>query len=417
MSKLYNHQIKAIADTPPKWGLWFRMRVGKTPTAIGLADKHVKTAVIICPKSIKKQWESEVIKWGSGNCEFEVWSREQFRINYKKIKPCEAIIIDEVHTAGGNYKSQFFKAVSNYINHHNVKFVWPLTGTPYTGNPWCVYSYAKLLGKNWDWYKFKMTFFDEVRLGIQPAPGQRDLRTRIQIPKKNMEPKLQELLRGMGTVIDLKDITEVIPDEDFIEDIGFSKTQKEISATFFDPNPIVNFAKQHQIESGCLKSDGYVNDRVFECPKDKRLLEICESTDKVVIVCRYLLQIEKYKTLLVGLDIPIFTIHGQQKETASEVAEKAEKEERAIVIMQGDTVAGYSLKSFSTMIFASMSFSFVNYDQARFRIQAIGKKNPNSYIHLLTEGKNSIDRAVYDCVKRKENFSIELYSKKYASQA
>jgi len=407
--KLYPHQEKAVNETPAKWGLWFKMRVGKTATAIRLAEKHAMSALIICPKSIKKQWEKEVETWKL-KCEFEVWSREQFRINYKKIKRHDAIVVDEVHTAGGNYKSQFFKALEAYIDHHAVRYIWPLTGTPYTGNPWCVYSYARLLGRKWDWYKFKMTFFDEVRLGRAPAPGQRDLRKRITVPKKGMEARLQELLRSLGTVIDLKDITEVMDDEDMVENISFGKEQKKLSDDFYDENPIVNFTRQHQIESGCLKSDGYVKDIKIRCPKDDRIVEICSNTDKVVIVCKYLLQIEKYVELLKLLGVPIFTIHGQQKEMASEVAAKAEQEERAIVIVQGDMGCGYSLASFDTMIFASMSFSFVSFDQVKSRMKAIGKKIANCYIHLITEGKNSIDRAVYESVKRKENFSIELYN-------
>jgi hypothetical protein len=79
-----------------------------------------------------------------------------------------------------------------------------------------------------------------------------------------------------------------------------------------------------------------------------------------------------------------------------------------VVLLQSDTVAGYSLKSMDIMVFASLSYSFVNYDQCRSRIKAMEKSTPCTYIHLLTEGK-SIDKAVYDCIQHKRDFDAELY--------
>ena len=38
------------------------------------------------------------------------------------------------------------------------------------------------------------------------------------------------------------------------------------------------------------------------------------------------------------------------------------------------------------------------------------KKTPNTYIHFITNGE-SLDRAVYDSVQKKQTFSIELYAK------
>jgi len=107
----------------------------------------------------------------------------------------------------------------------------------------------------------------------------------------------------------------------------------------------------------------------------------------------------------------VFIINGDIKEEAGEIAKKAELCDNCVVLIQADTVAGYSLKSFNTMIFASMSYSFVNYEQAKGRIRSVDKLDSGNYIHLLTEG-DSIDRAVYDCVLRKQNFSETLYEKK-----
>jgi len=115
--------------------------------------------------------------------------------------------------------------------------------------------------------------------------------------------------------------------------------------------------------------------------------------------------------MLEPLKRPIFQIHGKIKTTASEVAAEAEKSDDAIVIIQSGTSDGYSLKSFDTMVFASMDYSFVNYDQMRYRIKDATKNNGCTYIHMVTEG-DSVDKAVFDTVSRKQDFSIELYAKK-----
>ena len=93
-----------------------------------------------------------------------------------------------------------------------------------------------------------------------------------------------------------------------------------------------------------------------------------------------------------------------------EIATQAESDSTAIVIAQGDTCLGYPLKSFDTIAFASMSFSFVNLDQMKSRIKSKEKKIPCRYIYLLTEGK-SVDRGVYDTVMKRQDFSYELFSK------
>jgi len=415
--KLYKHQIETINNAANKWGLFFRMRVGKTPTAIKLADTRVKTAIVICPKSILNQWEREIKTWSDGSCKFLVYSREQFRLKHKEIPKCDAIIGDEVHVGFANYKSQLFKSVVAYIRKHNINHIWLLTGTAYTSTPWSVYSYSILLGKDWKWFDFRQAFFDTFRLGKKPLVGP-DRRRVITKPKEGpfIEARLQELLKKMGTVIDLKDIKEIVPDEDSIEYFSLNKEQKKLIEIGYDINHMTRYTKQHQAESGVLLGDGYREDMEVTCAKDKRLLEIVEASDKTIVVFRYLKQMEKYENLFKSLGIPIFKISGQEKESASDVADKAEKEERAIILAQGDTAAGYSLKSFSLMVFASMSYSFVNYDQMRFRIQAKDKTTPNYYIHLLTDG-DSIDQAIYNSVIKKQDFSFNLYAKQRENKA
>lgn len=398
--KLKPHQIKAVKETPDKHGLFFECRAGKTPTAIRLACERAETAIIICPKSLEDHWRREVKIWKKGDCNISVMSRDRFKRDWIKLPFIEAVICDECHGHFSNYKNQAYKALDNYIRRWYVRFIWLLTGTPKPASSWSIYSYGKLFGKDWDWYAWDQRFFYRVKMGNR----------RIPMPKANMDKELMAILKSIGTVISLKDVAEVPEDEDIIENFTLNKEQKKLIEDYFDPLPIVRYTREHQLEQGTLKNDGYREAISISCEKDKRLLELVEGNDKVVIVCRYHDQIAKYKEILKKTKRNIYVISGQEKKTASEIAPEAEKDPTAIVIIQSDTVAGYSLKSFNTMIFASMSFSFVNYEQCKFRIKAMEKKEPCQYIHMITEGK-SIDRAVYDCVIKKQDFNINLFNK------
>lgn len=396
--KLYSHQIKTIQEAKNKWGLWFRMRVGKTPTAIRLICERTKNGLVICPKSLVKQWEEEIEIWNNNNSIIKVISRDQFKIKQDKLEKFDAIVIDEVHRGFANYKSQMHKALQSYLDKHNIKYVWLLSGTPFTSTSWSVYSYGKILGKEWKWFDWNKTFFSKVRMGNRFIP----------IAKKNMEKPLQDILRKIGTVIDLKDVAEVMDDIDVKEYFDLNAEQKKYISQIEDDLPVVIYVKQHQLESGVLKSDGYSEKISCKCDKDSRILELVEDNDKIIIVARYLDQIAKYQELL--KKYKVFTISGQIKETASEVAKVAENEAKCVVLIQSDTSDGYSLKSFDTMVFASMSYSFVNYDQIKSRMKSIQKLTPLTYIHLLTRGK-SLDQAIFDSVSRKQDFSMGLYDK------
>lgn len=320
-------------------------------------------------------------------------TRDYLSGHWLEIPRCEAVIVDEAHRGFGNYKSKMHKALDCYLTAHAVSFLWLLTGTPYTGN-WSVYSYGKLVRMPWKWFDWDRAFNYTIKMG----------HLKIKRQKEGVEPKLQALLRGIGTVIDLKDVAEVADDEEIIEQFEITPEQKKMIKEHFDPVPIVQITKQHQIESGVLKSA----ELKFFSPKDARVMELVEDNDKIIIVARYLDQLEKYEHLLSKQKKPVFVIRGGLKATASEVAKAAESVSEAVVLIQSDTCDGYNLKSFDVMVFASQSYSFVNLDQIKYRIKSMDKNYGNTYIYLIAKG---IDQAVYDCVSRKQDFSETLYAK------
>jgi hypothetical protein len=398
MAELRPHQVKIFNENPTKTGLWLEMRCGKSPLAIRLAAKNCDSCLLIVPKPLIEQWNEYIKTWDDVGIKWFVIGKEQFRINYKKVPHVQGIIIDEVHRMGGNYKSKFFKALESYQKNHGVNKIWLLSGTPFSNNCWSVYSLGLILGKKWDWWNWRNKFFYMVRMGVRMVPVQ----------KTGIEQEMAIIIKNLGYTLKLSDIVDVPEDEFINEYFDLNQEQKNLIKQTFDPLPIVRYTFQHQIESGCLKSDGVRKDTIIGCQKTDRVMELIEENNKIAIVCRYNLQIENYRQALT--DYKVFIINGATK-NRNEVIKEIEKVDRCVVLIQANCSDGYSLKSINTIVFASMSFSFVDYSQICFRLKDLDKKVGNTYIHLLTRDKDSVDKGIYECVKRKESFNVEIFKK------
>jgi late competence protein required for DNA uptake (superfamily II DNA/RNA helicase) len=150
----------------------------------------------------------------------------------------------------------------------------------------------------------------------------------------------------------------------------------------------------------------------FDCDKDKRIVELCQDNLKIVIVARYNLQLEKYFVLLKDKFPlrPIYIINGQTKDRA-DIVKKINSDQQCIVLSQASLGEGYSLETIDTMVFASLTFGYVNYFQMTQRIKNMKKKTPVTYIHLISRGTGSVDRAVKRAIEKGEDFNTAIYDK------
>lgn len=400
MKKLYQHQQKIYDSVGSQInsGLWMEMRTGKTPLSIRIASKVSPSCLVIVPKPLVEQWEESISDWDDKGIKWKVIGKERFRIDHKGIEKYNCLLIDEVHRQGANHKSKFFKAVQYYKNKHSVKNTILLSGTPYSNNSWSVYSLGLLLGRDWKWWDWSTRYFFTVKMGMRNIPQQ----------KKGIEGEMAIILKGLGHTCKLKDVVDVPDDEIINEYFDLNPEQKKLIKDSFDPLPIVRFTKEHQIESGTLKSNGYTETMQIGCEKTKRIIELVEENDKICIVCRYNEQVRMYAELI--KDRPVFIINGETK-NRSEIVKDVDKSDKCAVIVNSSCSDGYTLKSVSIMVFASMSFSYVDYAQMLSRVKDMTKKTGNTYIHLLTRDKKSIDQAIYESVKRKEDFNASIFNK------
>lgn len=404
MSVLYKHQKDFLALNPDKSSLVWSCGTGKTRTALEWA-RGERSVMIICPKALVANWKREADKWWSGFA-MMIISKEDFRKfqMQDKLLSYDSVIVDEVHNGflTPNFKSQMSKALKGYLKKHSVPRVLLLSATVYTSSPWNIYNLAFYTGHVWNYVTFKHKYFVDIRMGMRMIP----------VVKKGIESQLALDVRKIASVVDIHDVMDV-PLQNHLDPEYFALSKEQIRAIKenYDPLPIVRYTAQHEIENGILIGNEFREDQEFGCDKNDRILDICREQLKVAIVCRYNMQIDSLHLMLQTelKDKLVYSIRGGVKDRDA-ITLAAEKAENCVVLIQADCAEGYQLPSFELCIFASMSYSYTKWEQICGRFLRMDKPSRTTFMYLLTEGE-SIDQAVYDSVKRKEDFKINLYSK------
>jgi hypothetical protein len=396
--ELYKHQQEFLAANPNKSALVWSCGTGKTRTAIEWTNKH-GSCLVICPKALKINWKREVSKWSKGGV-YKIITKEEFRRDWESIGFYGQVIADEIHNGflTPHFKSKMSKALRSYLKKNNIPRVLLLSATVYTSSPWNIYNLAYYLGHKLDWVKFSFTFFDQIRMGPRIVP----------VAKKGCEVALAKLTKSIASVVDIADCMDApLQLHTDPEYFALTKIQEKAIKDAYDPLPIVRFTRQHEIENGVLVGNKFASDEIYDCDKNTRIVDLCEENPKIAIVCRYNAQIDVLAQLLKKHAPIIIRGDVKDRDTACRTAEMASM---AVVLIQADCGLGFELPSFPVCVFASMSYSYTSKKQMEGRFLRMNFPSRTTFIYLLTEG-DSIDQAIYDCMLKKEDFSIALYKK------
>jgi superfamily II DNA or RNA helicase len=390
---LYKHQIDVLDRNPPRYGLFHSTGTGKTITGISLANINCSSVLVVVPKTNKGDWEANM-KLHCNVPEWRVITKEEFKREAPTLKAYHGVIIDEGHHFAG-IKSQLSKTMMAYLKKHNVIYRWIMTATPYLSTPLNIYTLARLLGHEWNYGYFTNQFFYKINMGGRMITKQ----------KPNTEKELSKLVRAIGETIDIGELV-VLPEQKY-KTVYLEMMEPQVKAIMELDEPvfITRWTKKHQIENGFQYHEDGTRNYVNE--KSEWILKEIPKHKKIAIFCRYKEQIAQYKSLIKYMypDLPVFELHGDIKDRYT-VIHEADEAPEAIILIQSECSAGYELPSFAFIIFASLSFSYVSYVQGLGRFLRINKLKENTYVHLVVDG---VDSDIYDCIMRKEDFSISLY--------
>jgi superfamily II DNA or RNA helicase len=400
MNNLFKHQERILELNPERLLVNHSTGTGKSRTCIELAYQNCSSFLFICPKALKENSRREIEKWRNGrNASWMVISKEEFRRDWDKLERFEGVIVDEVHAFLG-MKSQMMKSLLGYFKKHNTKYRWLATATCYLSSAWNIYVAARLLGHEWGYMKFKQKFFYDVRFGNRILPIQRE----------GIEHEIAQLVKIIGDTVSMDEIVD-IPDQVFeTEYIKLTSKQSAMIKSIPDILPIVRLTKEHQIAQGILIGDEYNEDKIFECDKDERIMELLEEFKRVAIFCRYNIQIDKIKKMVEDEyegTKDVFVIRGDVK-NRDEIIQKVNKSDNYVIIINIACGEGYEIVNTDLVIFASLDFSIKSLLQAQGRFLRINRLKKNLYIYLIS---GEIDAAVKESLDKKEDFHIEIYAK------
>ncbi len=421
--RFYDIQKQIITDDKLVTGIFLGTGVGKTLPALVLGEGSI---LVVCPKQQKldETWQRNNMKFHLHK-KVTVISKEEFRRDWDTLPYFDTVIFDEGHNMLGVLPetrqrnrvtipktSQIFEAALNYLQKHKPKRFYITTATPMS-KPMNVWAIATLFGKQWDFFKFRTTFYFPAMMG----------RRQIWLPRKDEETRqrLALAVQKLGYTGALHDFMDV-PEQTHIK-IGIELTDEQNAAIkqleLTEADSLVRRARMRTIENGVLygkkieeisdKEDRMVSDTtLFKNRKIDYILERSDEFDKIFIFAAYTAQVHMIADTLEAMvddDVEVMRVTGQTKNRAT-VFDDAEKAKKAIVVCASQICEGYRVPSAPCMIFASKSNRFVHYDQGKGRILDGQHLKKNLYIHLVVP--DGADEDCHDAIMAGADFQEKL---------
>jgi SWI/SNF-related matrix-associated actin-dependent regulator 1 of chromatin subfamily A len=393
------------------------MGLGKTTsTIIAALETDIKKILIICPASLKINWEREIRNYTDRSvyiCEGKNFSTEHdfVIVNYDIIKNFydlkdkenspitkgnfDLVIIDEAHYIS-NPQAQRTKLINNFVK--DIDYLWLLTGTPMTSRPINYYNLLNLIespvAQNW------MAYVIRYCQGYQFKAGNR------KVWNVNGASNLEELRDRTSRQV-LRRLKEDVLDlpEKIITPIYLrlkSKHYEELVGEYYEwynKNP--NESKSLTVQFNKLMK---VRQVVAE-EKISDTIEIAENIleqgKKVIIFTNFTETLHKihshFGKKAVYLD---GTCSKVQRQYSVDQFQDNDKIKVFVGNLQAAGV-GITLTAGEAVIFNDLSFVPAHHQQAEDRAYRYGQKNCVSVYYPIFE--NTIEGIIYDMLINKKN--------------
>lgn len=393
MITLFPYQQKLVDQKRKKMILFHSTGVGKTISSLAMMYAHRPSCfIVVCPKRVQTKWEVDIKRYEETvgyTIPHKVVTKEYFKtIPVYKLSSVKSVILDEAHNYTST-SSQIQKSISNYIKLVKPDIVYALTATPYRSSPWNIYYLIKFVGGYIDYKLFKKICFDTVSTysGDFTAPSN----------SKECKDYLSLIMQPYTDSLNMNEVMDVPKSHHEIIEIPLPKEWREYEAC--DDQLVISWiTEMHQVEQRSTK-------------KIEEILNIYSQHKSCAVVCRYTEQIEMYKNVLTGKNILFTCIDGKSKQNIQLAQDVLT--DGGIVLIQSDVAEGYELPQTNCMIFASQSYSYVNWKQACGRIQRINNLQECFYYYLMCQG--GIDEEIYNSVIAKSDFDYRIYLKKLST--
>ncbi len=413
-----SHQKEAIEKlvSTRRFILADDMGLGKTTsTIIAALETGAKKILIVCPASLKINWEREIANYSDRTCyiaEGKKFSTEAdfVIVNYDILKnfhnkedkenslllqsKFELVILDEAHMVS-NAQAQRTKLINDFTK--NIKRVWLLTGTPMTSRPINYYNLLNIIespvAQNWMAYAIRYCQGFQFRAGnrkvwnVTGASNLEELRDRT---SKQILRRLKE------NVLDLPDkiITPVYlrtTSKEYKDLMGeyyeWLENKKEESSSL-----TVQFSKLMKVR------------KVIANEKVKETIEfvqnIIDQGKKVIIFTNFT---DTLQLIHSHFGKESVYLDGSCNKVQRQYAVDQFQENEKIKVFVGNLKAagvGLTLTAAEVVIMNDLSFVPAEHAQAEDRAYRYGQKNNVLVYYPIFE--NTIEGVIYDILNNKK---------------
>ena len=414
-----NHQKDAIEKLAgsKRFILADDMGLGKTTsTIIAALETKVKKILIICPASLKINWQREIENYTDRSvyiAEGKHFSTEHdfVIVNYDILKNFydlkdkenslitksnfELIVIDEAHYIQ-NGQAQRTKLVNSFVK--KVDKLWLLTGTPMTSRPMNYYNLLHLIespvAQNWMAYAIRYCQGYQFKAGnrkiwnVSGASNLEELRDRTS----------RQVLRRLKTeVLDLPDkiispiylrLKSKLYEGLMGEYYDWYKNKKEESSSL-----TVQFSKLMKVRQ--VIAEEKINDTI------ELAQNIIDQDKKVIIFTNFTDTLQKIHSHFGKQSV---YLDGSCTKPQRQYSVDQFQENDKIKVFVGNLRAagvGITLTAGEAVIMNDLSFVPSDHDQAQDRAYRYGQKNSVSVYYPIFE--NTIEGVIYDMLSKKKN--------------
>jgi len=460
-TKPFKHQLKALEKSWSKetWAWFMEMGTGKTKVCIDniamLYDRgKIKSALVIAPNGIKRNWRKELSVHMPDHVEYmdAVWvaspkKKEQTELmNICQISDKLQVLImniEALSTGRGldfarsfllpgaslmvidestTIKNHAARRTKNIMKISNLaKYRRIMTGSPVTKSPLDLFSQVEFLGpwllEQSNYYAFRARY----AIIQQRSVGSHSFQHVMGYQRLD---ELTAILREFSTRI-LKSECLDLPDKLYTkrtvamtpEQLKAYVEMKRSAITFFEDNPmtaasvLTQMIRLHQITCGHVKTDdGEV--RPLKNNRIKELLQVLEESDgKVIIWAVYRHDIQNIEKEIANVygKTSVASYYGDTKDDIRQsiVDDFMDSDSNLRFFIGNPKTGGYglTLTCSHTVVYYSNDYSLEVRMQSEDRAHRIGQEDKVTYIDLIAEG--TIDEKIVKAL----NSKIDLASK------
>ena len=406
--------IKSLVENK-KFILADDMGLGKTTsTIIAALETGAKKILIICPASLKINWQREIENYSNrptSIIEGKKWEDSDFIIiNYDIIKnfhdekkksdsvllktKFDLVIIDEAHYIQ-NKQAQRTKLINDFVS--NVDRLWLLTGTPITSRPINYFNLLNLIecpvAKNW------MAYVKRYCNGFQFQAGRR------KIWNVSGASNLEELRDRTAPLVlrRLKENVLDLPDK-IITPVYLrlkSKEYESLMGEYYDW-----YDKNGESDSLTLQFTKLTKVRqVIAEEKVPSTIEICENIveqgKKVIVFTNFTKTLEM---ILEHFGKKAVRLDGQMSQKERQMSVDRFQNEDDVMVFVGNIKAagvGITLTAGEAVVMNDLSFLPSDHSQAEDRSYRYGQKNNVLVYYPIFD--NTVEGIIYDILKKKKD--------------